>query len=199
MTAEVRKWVDRMQAFYERIADFTAHFEQQYRYKAFNRVQNSSGTVVFKKPGQMRWEYLKPSPKTFVLAHDRVYAHDPEAMTVTKANLGADQLSASVTFLWGKGRLADEFSIAKLPESDCADCKGPVLEMTPLRNDPRFRKIRLEIDPSSAQVARSTVVDPDGSENSFRFLELKVNQKVGDEKFKLSPPEGTQIVDLTQR
>lgn len=196
MTPDVRKWVDRMQDFYEKIQDFTARFEQQYRYKAFNRVQNSAGTVVFKKPGQMRWEYLRPTPKTFVLAHDRVYAHDPEAMTVTKANLGADQLSASVTFLWGKGRLADEFSIGKI---DCADCKGPLLELTPLREDPRFQKIRLEIDPKSAQVVRSTVVDPDGSENSFRFLELKVNQKVADEKFKLTPPDGTQVVDLTQR
>ena len=71
---------------------------------------NQSITVAFKKPGQMRWEYETPSKKSFVLTSDTVYAYDPAAMTVTKARLGADQLSASVTFLWGKGQLADELA-----------------------------------------------------------------------------------------
>jgi len=160
MAPDVQTLVNRVQAFYENIQDFTADFKQQYTYKAFKRTQSSSGTVTFKKPGQMRWEYQTPSPKTFVLTEDTVYAHDPDAMTVTKASLGSHQLSASVTFLWGKGRLADEFSIARV---ECPKCAGPLLEMTPLRPDPRFQKVRLEVDPKSAQVLRSVVVDPDGS------------------------------------
>ncbi len=195
MTAEVKALVERMQAFYDKAQDFTATFQQDYTYKAFKRTQTSTGTVTFKKPAMMRWEYETPAKKTFVLAGDKVYALDPEAMTLTKAAIGSNQLSASVTFLWGQGKLADEFSIA---QKACEKCKGTLLEMTPLKPDPRFQKVLLEVDPSSAQVLKSTVIDPDGSENAIAFKALKPNVGIDEKAFKLQPPPGTQVVDYTQ-
>ena len=195
MAPEVKALVDRMQSFYEKTDDFTASFRQDYTYKAFKRTQTSTGQVTFKKPGLMRWEYAKPSPKSFVLAGEKVYAYDPEAMTLTKASINTHQLSASVTFLWGRGRLADEFDISR---AECKPCKGPLLQLDPVKPDPRFKQIRLEVDPTTAQVLQSTVVDPDGSENAIRFSDLKTNTGVGPDTFKLNPPEGTQIVDLTK-
>ncbi len=195
MAADVKALVDRMQAFYEQTQDFTADFEQRYTYKAFKRTQVSTGTVVFKKPALMRWEYLTPAKKTFVLAGDKVYAYDPEAMLLTRANIATNQLSASVTFLWGQGKLAEEFAIEK---TACKACKGTQLTMTPLQPDPRFRQILLEVDPKTAQVLKSTVIDPDGSENAITFKNTKTNTGVGADTFKLDPPEGTQIQDFTQ-
>lgn len=195
MAPEVKALVDRMQAFYDKAQDFTAQFQQDYTYKAFKRTQTSTGSVTFKKPAMMRWEYEKPSKKTFVLAGDKVYALDPEAMTLTKAAMSTSQLSASVTFLWGQGRLADEFAISK---KACEKCKGTLLELNPLTPDPRFQKVLLEVDPATAQVLRSTVIDPDGSENAITFKELKPNVGIDEKAFKLQPPPGTQVVDYTQ-
>ncbi len=195
MDAPTKALVNRMQGFYEKTEDFTAAFRQDYTYQAFKRTQTSSGKVSFKKPGLMRWEYEKPSPKSFVLAGDKVYSYDPEAMILTKASIGTNQLSASVTFLWGKGKLADEFSIAI---GACPQCKGTLLVMTPLKPDPRFQRVELEVDPKTAQVVKSTVVDPDGSSNAITFSELKTNTGVSQEFFKLTPPEGTVVQDLTR-
>lgn len=192
---QVKALVDRVQAFYEKTLDFTARFQQVYTYRAFKRSQTSTGKVVFKKPALMRWDYQTPSPKSFVLAGDKVYAHDPEAKTLTKASIAQNQLSASVTFLWGQGKLADEFSIQEVA---CKNCLGLLLELTPRKPDPRFRQIRLEVDPKTAQVLRSVVVDPDGSENAISFLDLKTNTGVTEQHFKLAPPQGTQIIDYTQ-
>jgi outer membrane lipoprotein carrier protein len=143
----------------------------------------------------MRWEYEKPSPRTFVLAGSKVYAYDPPAQTLTVGSVDTSQLSASVTFLFGQGRLADEFHIKK---GTCADCKGTLLVLDPAKADPRFRQVRLEVDPKTAQVLKSTVVDPDGSENAIAFLELKTNVGVSKDSFKLDPPEGTRIDDFTK-
>ena len=195
MAPDVKALVDRMQAFYENTSDFTADFEQKYTYKAFKRVQTSTGTVIFKKPALMRWEYKTPSAKTFILAGDKVYAYDAEAMLLTKASIGTNQLSASVTFLWGQGKLADEFAIEKIT---CKSCTGTQLQLTPLKPDPRFKRILLEVDPKTAQVIRSTVIDPDGSQNAITFKNLKINTGVSTDAFKLNPPEGTQVQDLTQ-
>ncbi len=194
-SSDVQALVERMQRFYEHTRDFTAKFRQDYTYQSFHRTVTSTGTVSFRKPAQMRWEYETPQKRTFVLSHDRVYAWDPEGQTLTKAALPTSELSASVTFLWGRGRLADEFSFRKL---DCAGCQGVLLGLTPLRPDPRFREIRLELDSKTAQVLRSTVVDPDGSENVIAYRNLETNVGLPNDAFTLSPPDGTQIVDLTK-
>jgi outer membrane lipoprotein carrier protein len=194
MPSEVKALVDRVQAFYEGTADFTARFQQDYTYKAFKRTQTSTGSVTFMKPGLMRWEYEKPSAKSFVLAGDKVYSLDREAKLLTKAKIDTNQLSASVTFLFGKGKLADEFTISK---KDCAACAGTQLQLDPKLADARFQRIFLEIDPKSAQVLKSTVVDPDGSENAIRFIDLKTNTGVKKELFTLEPPPGTQVQDFT--
>lgn len=193
LAPDVKALVDRVQAFYEKTSDFTADFKQEYTYKAFKRTQVSTGKVTFKKPGLMRWEYEKPSKKTFVLAGDRVFAHDPEAKLVTRAAINTNQLSASVTFLFGVGKLENEFNIVK---TTCAKCTGTQLEMTPLVPDSRFKKIYLEVDPNTAQVLKSTVIDPDGSENAISFIGLKANVGINESHFKISPPPGTQVQDF---
>jgi outer membrane lipoprotein carrier protein len=193
---EVLELVDRMQAFYEKTQDFSSEFKQDYKYKALRRTQTSTGKVTYKKPGLMRWEYEKPSARTFVLAGEKVYAYDPGAQTLSVGRIDTTQLSASVTFLFGQGKLADEFTISK---GACKDCKGTLLVLDPLKADPRFRQVRLEVDPKTAQVLKSTVVDPDGSENTIAFLNLKTNVGVAADSFKLNPPEGTRIDDYTKR
>ncbi|AKQ68596.1 Outer membrane lipoprotein carrier protein LolA [Myxococcus hansupus] len=195
MTPEVKTLVDRMQAFYEKTSDFRAGFRQDYKYKTFRRTQTSEGVVTYKKPGLMRFEYQKPSPRTFVLAGNKVYAYDPAAQSLTVAAVDTSQLSASVTFLFGQGKLADEFAITK---GACKDCKGTLLVLDPLKNEPRFRQVRLEVDPATAQVLKSTVVDPDGSENAISFLNLKTNVGIDADSFKLDVPDDTRVDDFTK-
>jgi outer membrane lipoprotein carrier protein len=202
MTPAVKTLVERMQQFYETTNDFGADFRQDYSYTLSKRTQTSTGTVIFRKPGLMRWDYAKPSAKTFVLAGVKVYMHDPEAKLLTVASIGTSKLSASVTFLFGQGKLADEFAIT---QKDCAKCTGTLLQLDPLVPDARFQRILLEVDPKTAQVTKSTVVDPDGSENAISFLNLKTNTGpvfdggAGsvDPRFKLSPPPDTQVQDFT--
>lgn len=195
MAPEVKALVDRVQAFYEQTKDFSADFRQDYFYKASRRTTTSSGKVRYAKPAVMRWDYEKPSARHFVLAADRVYFLDPEAKLLTIASIATNNLSASVTFLWGQGKLADEFSIVQKP---CEKCAGTLLELTPLVADPRFKRIRLEVDPKTASVMKSTVVDPDGSENAITFSNLVTNTGLTAESFKLVPPPGTQVQDFRQ-
>jgi len=195
MTPEVKALVDRMQAFYEKTGDFKAGFRQDYKYKTFRRTQTSEGVVTYKKPGLMRFEYQKPTARTFVLAANKVYAYDPAAQSLTVGSVDTSQLSASVTFLFGQGKLADEFSITR---GACKDCKGTLLVLDPLKAEPRFRQVRLEVDPKTAQVLKSTVVDPDGSENAITFLDLKTNVGIAADSFKLDVPDDTRVDDFTK-
>jgi outer membrane lipoprotein carrier protein len=208
MTPEVKALVDRTQAFYEKTQDFTATFKQDYTYKAFARTQTSTGKVTYAKavgsdPSRMRWDYDKPAGKVFLLSGEKAYFLDPDAATLNVTNIDTSQLSASVTFLWGKGKLEKEFAITK---AACAKCTGTQLQLDPLKPDPRFQRVFLEIDPKTATVLKSTVIDPEGNSNAIGFNDLKTNQGIGVSKdggvpevFRLAPPPGTQVNDLTKR
>ena len=74
-----------------------------------------------------------------------------------------------------------------------------LMVLDPVRPDPRFRQVRLEVDTKTAQVLKSTVVDPDGSENAISFLDLKTNVGIAADSFKINPPEGTRVEDFTKQ
>jgi outer membrane lipoprotein carrier protein len=195
MDPEVRKAVDSMQKFYEDTRDFQADFHQTYKYKTFARTSEATGQMRFKKEGpSMRWDYLKPDEKVFVIAAEKVFFYDKAAKQLTISRIAADRLSASVTFLWGQGKLDREFRITKAGRKDLTG--GVALELVPRLADPRFQKIFFLLDPKTFSVKDSLVIDPDGSENRMSFTGVKANSGFSSDVFKINPPEGTQINHL---
>ena len=48
---------DRVQAFYNNSRTFKSGFKQRYVVRAYNKQKDSSGQVIFAKPGKMSWRY----------------------------------------------------------------------------------------------------------------------------------------------
>src|SRR5512146_2267982 len=111
--SEAEALARKVQAFYERTKDLEARFQQTYVYSGFGRRQVSSGTLRVKKPGMMRWDYLKPTPKTIAVKGSRLVQYEPEErQAYVDDKFDASAMSAAVTFLLGKGDLAREFNLA---------------------------------------------------------------------------------------
>lgn len=197
MAPEVKRAVEAMQKFYEETVRFEADFEQTYRYTTFSRKTTSSGRVRFLKSGaSMRWDYAKPTEKSFVVAAEKFFVYDKEAKQILVAEMDSDRVSASLSFLWGQGKLDKEFFIRKSPRDDLKG--GIALELTPKIRDPRFEKVYFLISPEDYSVKETLVIDPDGSENHVRFKNVKTNGNFGREAFLLEPPEDVQIVRFDQ-
>src|SRR4051812_18339326 len=79
--------IDRMQKNYDQAKDFRAHFSQKYTNLAFNRTKVSSGEVVFKKAGRMRWDYDKPDPQMFVSDGKVLWLYEPADKQAFKQDL----------------------------------------------------------------------------------------------------------------
>ncbi len=183
----------RVQKFYERTQDFTAAFEQSYTYKAFKRTQKSSGTVYVKKPGRMKWEYDKPTQKRFVLDGKKLWMYDvADNQVVVNDEFAADKLSTSVTFLWGKGKLADEFIVAR---PDRADLEGESIQLAPRKPQPGFTTIYFGVDPKTGEVRETIVLDAQGNENRMKFSAMKANVGLKDKDFAFTVPKGATVVD----
>lgn len=174
--------VRKVQASYERTRDLTAKFRQTYTYAGFGRKQVSSGVLQVKKPGMMRWEYRKPSPKTVVVKGTRLVQYEPdEHQAYVDEHFDASGMSAALTFLLGKGDLTKEFEVS-------AGEKG-ALVLRPRAEDPRVERIELLTDPDG-QIAVTRVVDGAGNVNEIQLDEVRRNTGIPDSAFDLALPEG---------
>lgn len=185
---------EKVQSFYEHTRDFSASFTQQYKYKAMARTQKSAGTVQVKKPGLMRWDYTAPYEKLFLLDGKALWVWDPEDNAVmVNRSFSSDQLSAAVTFLWGKGKLSDEFDIQQVDKPSYGET---VLELVPKKPQSGFTRLYFAIDANTGAVVTSVVIDSQGNENRITFTDVKTNAGVPSDRFTFQVPKGATVQEL---
>jgi outer membrane lipoprotein carrier protein len=176
----------KVQGNYERTGDLEARFQQTYTYSGFGRRQVSSGTLRVKKPGMMRWDYVKPAKKTIAVKGSRLVQFEPdENQAYVDERFDASAMSAAVTFLLGKGDLAREFHVAI--------GEGGSLVLRPKEPDPRVESIALTVGPSG-EVTATRVVDGSGNVNEIRFSDVRRNQGLADGAFELALPKDVQRI-----
>jgi outer membrane lipoprotein carrier protein len=185
--------VDRLQKTYEGTNDFSARFTQRYTMMVLKKSQESSGTVVFAKPGKMRWDYVSPTKKSFVVANGKLHVVQPEDNTALIDHcFKEDGLTASVSFLWGSGRIKEEFDVAPFAGTFGAKTDHHLLLMPKAKNSV-FAKIILVVDPATSRVKQSVVVDPQGNVNQFMFEDAKFNSGVKDARFAVDLPSSMAV------
>jgi outer membrane lipoprotein carrier protein len=186
---------DRIQKSYDDTKDFKAAFQQEYFSQALGKTKSSSGYVYIKKPGKMRWDYKLPHPKHFVADGTALYVYDPELEQVmVDRSFSGSELTTAITFLWGKGRLRDEFSIAFSPRTDLGGPKHWVLEMIP-KNKAQLKKLTFVVERESFRVVETLMEDPGDNVNHIFFANIKVNSGLKDEAFKFTIPEGVEVIE----
>ena len=176
---------EKVQAYYEKTRDFQASFVQTYTYVAAGRSQTSRGTLRVRKPGKLRWDYLEPSRKTIVVNGSRLVQYEPEEnQAYVDEHFDANAMSAAVTFLLGKGKLAREFELS-LEEAR--------LVLTPRQPDARVARVELTVA-DSGEVAATRVVDGSGNVNAIAFQKLQRNVGLKDDVFALELPKDVHLI-----
>jgi outer membrane lipoprotein carrier protein len=177
---------EKVQAYYEKTKDFQASFVQTYTYAAAGRSQTSKGTLRVKKPGKLRWDYLDPSRKTIVVNGSRLVQFEPEeSQAYVDEHFDASAMSAAVTLLLGKGKLAREFELS-------AEAGGRLV-LTPRKPDARVDRVILTVS-DSGEVTGTRVVDGAGNVNDLAFQDLRRNVGLKDDVFVLDLPKDVHLV-----
>jgi outer membrane lipoprotein carrier protein len=167
--------IDTIQKTYEGTTDFRGRFTQKFTYTMLRRTQESSGIVTFQKPGRMRWDYDKPQAKNFIVDGKALWIVQPEdKVAFVNACFQQDGLTASVAFLWGEGKLREQFNISWF-DGVFGEKTDHHLLLLPKDNNSVFARLILVVDPKTSRVKQSVVVDPTGNVNQFLFSELKFN------------------------
>ncbi len=190
--------VEKVQKRYDGATDFRARFTQTLNSVAMGRKSSSAGTVMFKKPGRMRWDYEKPEKASYVSDGGVLWLYEPEDQQAFKQDLGKSQLPAALAFLTGKGKLVAEFDITPVAKSPYGTPGDYLLSLSPKVAEPQVKNILFVVDPRTFDVRESVITDGQGNTNDLTFADIKTNTHLPESQFRFTAPPGTRVIDTAK-
>jgi outer membrane lipoprotein carrier protein len=173
----------------------SARFEQTTRSVALGgsgASTTSRGTVVFAKPGKMRWSYTEPEESLVVSDGQWLWLYDPVHAEAQKLPVGEGYLSgAAIQFLLGEGRILEDFRV----EAERCDAERAHLDLWP-RKPAAYEKLRVVADVGSGDILETEIVDLLGNVTRVSFRELRVNLDPPDDLFRFRAPAGVSVIEL---
>ena len=187
--------VTKAQTVYEQTKDLQARFVQEVTLKAMQRTEREEGTVYFKNPRMMLWDYARPKDKKLVINAQTAWLYLPEDRVVYVQK--AEEIYRSrmaVRFLSGIGKLAEEFQIAfsKAPP----DAANHLLTLTAKETGAGVDQLHLALDRKTLQVTRCRFNDSFGNTTALRFSAIRTNTGLAEGFFTFRIPPGTEIVQM---
>jgi outer membrane lipoprotein carrier protein len=184
--------IDRVQAVYDQATTFKAGFRQRYQVKAYDKTKDSSGSVIFEKPGKMSWRYTNLN--RVVSDGKLIKIYEKENKQMYEQPLDKTQYPAALSFLTGQGKLKQNFKFTKMDAKQMKFEKGYVLSGEPLQPTPAYQRVFFFVDAVTYHVRRVIIQDAQGNRNRFDFLTAEVNTKAPKGEFAFTPPPGTQVI-----
>jgi outer membrane lipoprotein carrier protein len=200
---------------YRRPRTLKAVFLERYS-EGQREARVESGTVYFRRPGQMRWEYESPERKLFLVDGKNTWFYVPYDHTVTKAPVKeSSDWRTPLALLTGKADLErlcsqiDEVKQSGVPQDHtvlrCVP-KGSTQDGHETESRSRqkeqsvleggdYTEVLLEVDSSTGELERINVRQPGSVELEYRFGDWQTDIPLSSDLFRFQVPLGVAIVD----
>lgn len=195
--APIDEVVARLQQTYENTRDFKANFIQETTIQSIKKTDIEEGTVFFKNPKNMLWDYSKPKAKKLVINSRKAWLYLPrEKVAYTQE---ADYIYKSRTlikFLSGLGKLKNDFTI-KYAEPQTLDKQGNyLLVLAPLEKTPSLQPFSITVDKNTFLILQVSFEDTMGNSTVLKFSNISTNTGLSEKMFQFKPPEGVSIFNM---
>ncbi|MDX2041960.1 MAG: outer membrane lipoprotein chaperone LolA [Acidobacteriota bacterium] len=187
---ELNQLIDGLQAKYNKLTSLSADFTQIH---TGSQTRRESGRVLLKKPGKMRWDYTSPEAKLFISDGKSLYEYVAAEKYASKTSIKeSGDMRAPFAFLLGRGNLRRDFKTIEFAKEAPARAGNKVLRMVPKRAAD-FRELLVEVEPTSLQIARLTLVESGGARSDFLFSNVQENPAVSPAQFVFKAPPGVEV------
>jgi outer membrane lipoprotein carrier protein len=181
-----------LQRKYDSVKDFSASFTQTYEGGVLRRKSQESGLVFVKKPGKMRWDYIKPEKKLFVSDGQTMFLYFPNEKQVMKNDVpGQSQATSAVLFLMGKGDIVRDFSVRW---ADGGSDTTYRLRLDPKTRQAEYDWLEITADRETLRIVGLMAADAQGGKSAFTFSNFKENAGLADKMFQFTIPRGTEVI-----
>jgi outer membrane lipoprotein carrier protein len=188
--------IDQLQKKYSRLESVAGEFMQIYHAPG-SRTLREQGHVLLARPRRMRWQYTYPEEKLFISDGKIVYFYVPADRQVTRAKIKeADDLRASFAFLLGSLDLRQHFPRIELIRSEApVDAGNHVLRLVPRDRRVGFAELIIEVNPSTLQLRRVSIMEVGGARSDFLFFNLRENVPAPEKEFAFTIPANVQVLE----
>lgn len=184
---ELRFVIEGLEKEYATISTMTADFLQEAYSASLKSIERAKGTVSFKKPGMMRWDY---SDERQIISNNKfIWVFDPELAQVIETKVDPAKPNITTDFLTEVGNLEKDFSV-KLIRSDE---EGYELSLTPRLPMGNTKELRVELDRGFI-LKKTTAIDSFNNETRIEFLDIKTNIEIPDDEFEYKKQKGIKVI-----
>lgn len=184
-----------IQKAYEKTATFRASFNQSSSLSGMrHRERKGSGTVVIKKPGFMRWDYITPSQQVLINDGEKfsLYFAAENQLIITSAR---EYLKEDLTyaFFTGNGNVHRDFEVKSAPgimQKKNLHC----LKLLPKKQHAQVESLYVWVDKNTFFIVQLQMHDHLGTVTDLILQDVEVNLAVSDDIFTFTPPENTEII-----
>ncbi len=198
-TPQARAILDKVQAQYVGIESMKGSFTQSSYVAALDEGEDSSGEMIFAKPGRMRWSYKNPREQEVVIRDQELWMYQPDKGQVMIDDIRQVLLSAlPISFMMGIGNLAKDFDLS----SACHTSEGVVLRLKPHKHEgaeaqgDELSGFDLLVDPVKNVPIGAKIASLGGNTTAilFKNLQLRVDS-IPPGTFVLEYPKGVDVLD----
>jgi len=185
---QLKVLVEHLQKHYQATQSFSAKFTE-----TITRVgappQERQGTVYYRKPGRIRFDFTSPQAETLVSDGTTFYDYDSGLNQVMETPLKSVlKTRSAAAFLMGAGDLEREFDAAPGPAS--AD-NLQTIQLTPKGGGDR---IDLGMDQTNFNIVTLQLNDALGNVTVFHFDDIRINVPLEEALFAFKVPAGADVV-----
>ena len=166
-----------------------ARFTQTVFDEAGVRLDESHGTVAFRRPWRFRWDYEAPGPQLIVADGESLWWYDVELAQVTVRPVAAALEGTPASLLAGpEARAGRHFRVAALEPVGGVDW----IELVPRGAEPAFRALRVGLRGEALRAIE--MEDGFGQTTRIEFFDVEAGPPLADELFRFAPPPEADVV-----
>lgn len=175
-----------------------AGFTEKKDLKLLARPVISRGELYYNRPNQVRWEYLEPDRKVFVITEERYMAYYPALKRAEEVPIKKFIGKRLFRFI-GLGQSIDElgkyYEFRLATKNEVKDTHLLVLIPRKKKLRDRVAEMKIWVDDATHLPRQLQYVESDGDSTLLTFHDLRSNVDVAAARFRLELPKDVVVSD----
>lgn len=186
--ADQAESVKRLTGLLQKAETLTGRFSQLSLDGSGTQLQETSGELALKRPGQFRWHTDEPMEQLLVSNGNKVWLYDPDLEQVTIQTLDQRLTHTPALLLSGDvSAISENFEVSHQQAGEVVD-----FTLKPKAKDTLFDSLRLSF--RGDVINDMQMVDGVGQRTNILFQGIKLNQPLKADLFTFEIPEGADVI-----
>ncbi|MEM7065885.1 MAG: outer membrane lipoprotein chaperone LolA, partial [Cyanobacteria bacterium P01_B01_bin.77] len=178
----------RIERYLASLTTLSATFQQTLYDADGQRVQDSAGKLLIKRPGRFRWDYQEPYEQLVIADGERLWLYDADLEQATVKRLDGSLAGTPAMLLSGSSDVGRDFDV----QGEYA-AEGLVwLQLAARSPNAEFSQVRLAFRGDDVELMELT--DNLDQITRIELSDLERNPTLPDDAFAFVPPAGTDVV-----